>query len=97
MNDKTLGCHPNWPQGQGQGQGQGRGRRPTPTRDPVTRGPLDFALFSLRAVAGMTDMFLCNSEWRKMSSLRDFRISGVEPLVSNPSFGAIFEHANQLF
>jgi hypothetical protein len=91
MNDKTLGCHPNWP------QGQGRGHRPTPTRDPVTRGPLDSALFSLRAVVGMTDMFWCIGEWRKMSSLRDPRISGVEPLVSNHSFGAIFEHANQLF
>jgi len=78
-------------------QGQHRGRRPTPTRDPVTRGPLDSALFKLRAVAGMTDMFRRIGEWRKMSSLRDPRISGFEPKVSNRSFGAIFEHANQPF
>jgi hypothetical protein len=45
----------------------------------------------------MTDMFLRIGEWRKMSSLRDPRISGFEPLVSNHSFGAIFEHANPLF
>ncbi len=42
-------------------------------------------------------MFRRNSEWRKMSSLRDSRISGVEPLVSNHSFGAIFDHANQTY
>ncbi|RJT53478.1 hypothetical protein CKQ54_22465 [Rahnella variigena] len=53
--------------------------------------------FLLRAVAGTTDMFWCNSEWRKMSSLRDPRISGFEPKVSNRSFGAIFDHANQPF
>jgi hypothetical protein len=41
-------------------------------------------------------MFWCIGEWRKMSSLRDPRISGVEPWVSNRSFGAIFEHANKL-
>jgi hypothetical protein len=44
----------------------------------------------------MTDMFWCIGEWRKMSSLRDSRISGFEPLVSNRSFGAIFDHANKL-
>ena len=52
--------------------------------------------FSLRAVAGMKDMFRHIGVWRKMSSLRDALISGFEPLVSNHSFGAIFEHANQL-
>ncbi|RJT44028.1 hypothetical protein D6C13_11835 [Rahnella woolbedingensis] len=61
-------------------------------------GPLlDLPRLKLRAIAGMTDMFSSNSEWCKMSSLRDPRISGVEPLVSNHSFGAIFEHAKQLF
>jgi hypothetical protein len=44
----------------------------------------------------MTDMFRRIGEWRKMSSLRDPRISGFEPLVSNRSFGAIFDHANIL-
>jgi hypothetical protein len=53
-------------------------------------------VFSLRASAGTTDIFWCISEWRKMSSLRDSLISGFEPLVSNRSFGAIFEHANAL-
>jgi hypothetical protein len=42
-------------------------------------------------------MFRRIGEWRKMSSLRDPRISGFEPKVSNRSFGAIFEHANQPF
>ncbi|CAM3668963.1 hypothetical protein RABR111495_05990 [Rahnella bruchi] len=41
-------------------------------------------------------MFHGNSEWRKMSSLRDSLISGFEPQVSNHSFGAIFEHAIKL-
>ncbi len=60
-------------------------------------GPLlDLPRLKLRAIAGTTNMFWCISEWRKMSSLRDSRISGVEPLVSNHSFGAIFDHANKL-
>jgi hypothetical protein len=42
-------------------------------------------------------MFRLIGEWRKMSSLRDSLISGFEPMVSNCSFGAIFEHASQLF
>jgi len=53
--------------------------------------------FLLRAVAGTMDLLWHIGVWRKMSSLRDPRISGFEPTVLNHSFGAIFERAMLVF
>jgi len=69
---------------------------PKPTKEGYDEPSLESPRLELRASAGMMDMFRRISEWRKMSSLRDCRISGVEPKVSNRSFGVIFDHANKL-